>query len=138
MLKDILDERRELAALEQQIKDAKQKYGIDLMEQDLKRRQATIKELLVECVEAGDIEDGTVRIVDRGRSIRHVNIDRMKYRCTGLLDDLYMNGIVTVPVGILEKYLVERDGKEAAAVIMSEICDVYIQHSYDIIDLLEG
>lgn len=138
MLKDILDERRELTALEQQIKDAKQKYGIDLMEQDLRKRQATLKELLVECVEAGDIEDGTVRIVDRGRSVRHVNIERMKDRFTGILDDLYTHGIVTVPVGILEKYLIESTGKESAAAIMSEVCDVHLQHSYDIIDLLEG
>ena len=138
VLKDILNERRELENLGNQIKDAKKKYGIDLMEKDLKNRQEMLQSLLVECVAAGETAEGSLRIVDKGRSIRRVNLNKIEDYQPGLLDLLISNNTATVPVGALEKYLRGYHTDEETAEIMSGLCDIEMQHRYEIVDILEG
>lgn len=138
MLKDILNERRELEDLGNQIKDAKKKYGIDLMEKDLKNRLEMLQGLLVECVAAGETAEGSLRIVDKGRSVRRVNLNKIEVKNPGLIEELIINNVVTVPVGALEKYLREYNTDEETADIMADLCDIEMQHRYEIVDILEG
>lgn len=138
MLKDILNERRKLEELGNQIKDAKKKYGIDLMEKDLKNRLEMLQGLLVECVAAGETAEGSLRIVDKGRSVRRVNLNKIEVKNPGLIEELIINNVVTVPVGALEKYLREYNTDEETADIMADLCDIEMQHRYEIVDILEG
>lgn len=132
-LKETYELKQNIQTLEKELKDLEDSSGITEMRNNL----ATLKKMLDdECrmhVSINNVVEGSLRIIDRGRTIRKINVERFRVIDRGAYECL--TDSLTMPVGVVEKFFADYPNK---AEIMDAICDTKRQEHYDIVDILEG
>ncbi len=132
-LKEVYKLRQELTQMERDLKIAKDTHGITDMEKQITSKQKYLQAVYKDLVDTGHTAEGSLRVIDRGRTVRKVNIERL-----ALYDkDAYecLREHLTLPVGVVEKFFELYPNKDD---IMSGICDTTTQSKYDVVDILEG
>lgn len=132
-LRDVYKIRQELRDDEARLKQLRDDSGVTELEKKVSSTKKYLESLCGDLAAEGRTQEGSLRIVNVGRSVRRVNIERLQqydndaYEC--------LTGNLTLPVGVVEKFFEAYPNKSD---IMVHVCDTELYPKYDIVDVLEG
>lgn len=128
-LHDLMIIKKEIEGMEVEIKEIKDKTGLDRKIAKLELLKKLYQAELKECVRHGVQREGTFRIVNTGRVVRKVNVEK-------IMNDPTLREILSSKLSISVK-----DAREAFEVnnmsddAFEEMCDRVSQDKYDVIDM---
>jgi hypothetical protein len=130
-LHEIMEMRNALEHMERTLKAIREENGIDSMEEQIKMMKFTLQSELKEAVDSGISQEGSLRIINRGRMNRMLSFDEVS-------SEPWYKDVVKIEVGKVEGKLKEAGlSKEQIKEYMDAKCLVVQSESYDIVDLLE-
>jgi hypothetical protein len=128
-LHDLMIIKNEIIGMEKEIEEA-----LRLTELDRKmRRLELLKKLyqaeLAVCAKAGVVQEGDYRIINTGRTVRRVNVERLKKAGWYNLVEDYMSLSLKDAAQILEDHGIPAEE-------LNSVCDTTKQDKYDIVDVM--
>ena len=132
-LTDVMDMKAELERLEAQISAIRQEQGLPALEEQVKILKFGISTLLTELVDTGITQEGSLRIVNKGRKVRKINLGRLHAYDPVLYDVLETK--FTLSLKELDVVLADREDKDT---IIDMLCDTTQSENWDVVDLLAG
>ncbi|MFA5133156.1 MAG: hypothetical protein WC444_07555, partial [Candidatus Paceibacterota bacterium] len=116
-----------------ELKDLEDSSGVTEMRDTITMLRQRYVEDCKQMAHDGITQDGPLRLIDRSRYVRKVNVERFTVIDKGAYEQL--KNSLTIPVGVVEKFYDDVPNKRE---IMDAICDTTKQESYDIVDVMEG
>lgn len=130
-LHEIMELRREIDGMERTLKAIREESGIESMEEQIKMMKFMLLSELKEAVDSGISQEGSLRIINRGRANRVLSFDEVR-------DEPWYKDVVKVEIGKVVGKLKEAGfSKEQIKEYMDAKCLIVQSESYDIVDLLE-
>jgi hypothetical protein len=132
-LKNLYTLKKNIKVAEKELKDLEDSSGVTEMRDTITMLRQRYVEDCKQMAHDGITQDGPLRLIDRSRYVRKVNVERFTVIDKGAYEQL--KNSLTIPVGVVEKFYDDVPNKRE---IMDAICDTTKQESYDIVDVMEG
>lgn len=132
-LKNLYTLKKNIKVAEKELKDLEDSSGVTEMRDTIMMLRQRYTEECKQMAHDGIVQDGPLRLIDRSRYVRKVNVERFTVIDKGAYEQL--KNSLTIPVGVVEKFYDYVPNKRE---IMDAICDTTKQESYDIVDVMEG
>lgn len=131
-LHDLMIIKKEIVGMEQEIKEIKEKSGLNDLTIKLDLLKKMYQAALRECISDGKNSEGDFRVIDIGRNTRVINTQKILEDKT--LTEIFKNKFVIKLKDVEEVLSGVSNGEE----IYEYICESKHSNKYDVIDIMEG